>query len=156
MVRTGSAMFNEDPTLGLWAHTAQPAPPTARLVADIECDIVVIGAGYTGLSAALHAAQAGRRVVVVEAEDIGSGGSGRNVGLVNAGLWTLPDTVRATLGEPHGSRLISQLGEAPTLVYRLIEQHAIECTPVRNGTLHCARDAAGLTELAGLAANRSA
>src|SRR5262245_9809931 len=93
--------------LGLWARTAPPAPRMPRLSEALRAEIVVVGAGYTGLSAALHLAAAGSQVVVLEADEIGFGGSGRNVGLVNAGLWMRPDNVVRTLGADRGERLIA-------------------------------------------------
>ncbi|MCP1838943.1 glycine/D-amino acid oxidase-like deaminating enzyme [Bradyrhizobium sp. USDA 4524] len=80
---------------GLWELTAPAPPNTGPLVGDARADVAVIGGGYTGLSAAIHLAKAGARAVVLEAYEIGFGGSGRNVGLVNAGMGVMPDT---TLG----------------------------------------------------------
>jgi glycine/D-amino acid oxidase-like deaminating enzyme len=74
----------------------------AAICETVSADVVVIGAGYTGLSAALHLAQAGVSVAVLEARDVGFGGSGRNVGLVNAGMWVTPDEVAASLGAHYG------------------------------------------------------
>ncbi|EAQ02295.1 hypothetical protein OB2597_19471 [Pseudooceanicola batsensis HTCC2597] len=110
-------------------------------------DLAVIGAGYTGLSTALHAAQQGASVVVIEAESIGHGGSGRNVGLVNAGLWLPPGDVAARLGEAAAERLSGKLAEGPSLVFNLIETHQIRCEAVRNGTLHCAHSPGAMREL---------
>jgi len=118
------------------------------LTEDVVAEVAIIGAGYTGLSAALHLAEAGASVAVVEGVDIGFGGSGRNVGLVNAGLWVMPSRLLRELGDIYGPRLLRQLGDAPALVFELIEKHGIDCQPVRNGTLHCAADAKGLAELA--------
>ena len=58
----------------------------------------MVGCGYTGLSTALHLAEAGAKVVALEAVEIGFGGAGRNVGLVNAGMWLAPDEIVARLG----------------------------------------------------------
>ncbi|PWQ89256.1 hypothetical protein DKX15_14995, partial [Enterococcus faecium] len=58
-----------------------------------------MGGGITGLSAAIHLREQGKSVIVLEAWKIGHGGSGRNVGLVNAGTWIRPDDVEATLGQ---------------------------------------------------------
>jgi glycine/D-amino acid oxidase-like deaminating enzyme len=85
---------------------------------------------------------------VLEAKEIGFGGSGRNVGLVNAGLWIMPDAVPAAIGEDRGERLLKQLGEAPSLVFDLIARHHIQCEAVRAGTLHCAADRHGAHNLA--------
>lgn len=91
---------------GLWEKTAPPAPQTAPLEGAIAADVAIIGAGFTGLSAALHLAQRGARVVVLEAQEIGHGAAGRNVGLVNAGMWIAPDDMVAVLGADHGERLL--------------------------------------------------
>ena len=62
---------------GLWKVTA-PQPPLLRALAgEIKTDVAVIGGGYTGLSAALHLAEAGANVVLLEAREIGFGGAGR-------------------------------------------------------------------------------
>jgi glycine/D-amino acid oxidase-like deaminating enzyme len=132
---------------GLWELTAPPAPETTRLVGDVDADVAVIGAGYTGLSSALHLAEGGARVVVLEASGIGFGGSGRNVGLVNAGMWVMPDLLTKTLGIPFGERLIELLAGGPQKVFELIESHGIECEAERAGTLHCAIGRKGLEEI---------
>lgn len=133
---------------GLWGQTACDAPPTRPLGNDIEVDIAVVGAGYTGLSAALHLSESGDvRVAVLEARDIGFGASGRNAGLVNAGAWLRPDELPRRLGPDYGGRLLDTLGEGPALVFDLIGRHNIACDAVHNGTLHCAVGSAGLTEI---------
>jgi len=140
-------MQEKNITHGLWAVTAPPAPVLPVLIGDQRADVAVIGGGYTGLSAALHLAEAGVDVALVEAEEIGFGGAGRNVGLVNAGLWLKPDDVIRLVGPAHGERLITVLGHSPDLVYGLIEKHGIACEAVRNGTLHCAHSPAGYRDL---------
>lgn len=122
-------------------------PPLAPLAQEISADVVVIGGGFTGTSAALHLAQQGANTVLVEAEEIGYGGSGRNVGLVNAGLWLQPNTVLERLGQQYGRRVISLLGQAPDLVFDLIARHQIQCEAVREGTLHCAPNRRGEADL---------
>ncbi len=133
--------------VSLWQQTAADAPATSRLEASLRADVAIIGAGFTGLSAALRLAQAGAKVVVLEAQEIGSGGSGRNVGLVNAGLWESPQGVIQRLGADYGRRVLSLLGAAPRLVFELIGQHGIECEASPRGSLHCAPDAKGEAEL---------
>ena len=120
------------------------APP---LECDTSVDLAVIGGGFTGCSAALEAARAGASVVLLEAETIGHGGSGRNVGLVNAGLWLPPEKLIAQMGRAAGLRLIEALGKAPDLVFELIARERIDCEAQRNGTLHLAHSAAGLRDL---------
>lgn len=129
---------------GLWEVTAPPAPPTGKLDRDLAAEVVIVGAGFTGCSAALELAQRGVRTIVLEQHEIGFGGSGRNVGLVNAGMWVMPDELPRVLGEEYGERLLKQLGEAPSAVFDLIDRFAIECEATRKGTLQCAVGDRGL------------
>ncbi len=140
-------MLNDPRSHGLWEKTAPPAPETYALSGAVSADVVVVGGGYTGLSAALHLAEAGTRVVLLEAQEFGFGGAGRNVGLINAGMWVMPDDFPKALGPDYGERLLDLLGKGPGLVREIIEKHAIACELEKNGTLHCAVDAAGLREL---------
>ena len=132
---------------GLWEITAPAAPATSELDRDLRADVVILGAGFTGCSAALHLAQRGVRAIVLEKNDIGFGGSGRNVGLVNAGMWVMPNELPRVLGAEYGERLLTQLGEAPSVVFDLIDRFAIECEATRTGTLHCAVGRRGLEEI---------
>jgi glycine/D-amino acid oxidase-like deaminating enzyme len=132
---------------GLWDDTAPASPAAPVLRETISVDVAVVGAGYTGLSAALHLALKGASVAVLESVDVGFGGSGRNVGLVNAGMWVSPDEVAATLGPRFGERLLRVLGEAPALVFELIDRYGIQCEPQRKGTLHCAVGTSGFKDL---------
>lgn len=129
----------------LW--TAHHRDEFGSIDRDLETDLIVIGGGFTGCSAALEAARSGANVVLLEAKTIAHGGSGRNVGLVNAGLWLPPNEVAARLGEKAGSELTAALAGAPDLVFDIIEREAIECTAVRNGTLHLAHAPSGLKDL---------
>lgn len=67
----------------LWAATAQPSPALQSLEGDRQCDVVIIGAGYTGLAAAHHIALSGREPLIVEANTLAWGASGRNGGVVS-------------------------------------------------------------------------
>ncbi|RIY01382.1 FAD-binding oxidoreductase [Aureimonas flava] len=140
-------MRNDPRSHGLWERSAPPPPPTTPLRDDAEADVAVVGGGFTGCSAALHLAEGGARVVLLEAAEIGFGGSGRNVGLVNAGMWVMPDDLPAALGEVYGPRLLELLGDAPRTVFELVERHGIDCEAERAGTLHCAVGRAGLAEI---------
>jgi glycine/D-amino acid oxidase-like deaminating enzyme len=141
------SMQNNSRSHGLWEQTAPAAPVTRPLVGATQADLVVIGGGYTGLSTALHFAERGGDVVLLEAVEIGFGGSGRNVGLVNAGMWVMPDKLVAVLGPEQGERLIAFLGEGPSLVWDIIARHGIDCEATHAGTLHVTPDKAGLNEL---------
>lgn len=145
-------MLDDPRTHGLWERTAQKAPETLSLEGVLASDVVIVGGGYTGLSAALHLAQSGAKVVVLEAVAIGFGGAGRNVGLVNAGMWVMPDELTNTLGPVYGNRLLDALGDGPAQVFEIIEKHQINCEATRNGTLHCAVGKGGLADLKARAA----
>ncbi|WP_110651132.1 NAD(P)/FAD-dependent oxidoreductase [Salinicola peritrichatus] len=133
----------------LWHYTSkEPALELAPLRGEHTADVAVIGGGITGLSTALHLAEAGVNVRLIEAGDIPSGGSGRNVGLVNAGLWIPPDDISEALGEKDGEQVNTILGQAPAEVFSLIERHGIECQATRTGTLHMAHNGKGEQELA--------
>lgn len=131
----------------LWERTCAETVVSTDPVEGQIFDLVIVGGGYTGCSAALAAAEAGADVCLLEAERIGFGGSGRNVGLVNAGLWLPPDGIVSVLGEAEGGRLLGHLGDAPSRVFELIEKHQIECETTRAGTLHCAHSPAGAKDL---------
>jgi len=148
-------MLNSARSHGLWELTAPPAPETAELLGSIRVDAAIVGGGYTGLSAALHLAEGGANVALLEAVEIGFGGAGRNVGLVNAGMWVMPDMLADMLGDDYGERLLRLLGDAPKLVFDLIDRHRIACEVERAGTLHCAVGLKGLRELEARAAQWS-
>lgn len=140
--------MQQDPSShGLWARSATTGPASGALTDSVEADVLVVGAGFTGLSAALRLAQQGASVAVLEAGEVGFGASGRNVGLVNAGLWLSPREIIERLGDDYGNRLMTLLGDAPTRVFELIERHEIQCEANRAGNLHCAHSAAGLEDL---------
>jgi glycine/D-amino acid oxidase-like deaminating enzyme len=140
-------MLNDPLSHGLWETSAPPAPPSSPLSGRIRADIAVVGCGYTGLSAALRLAESGAKVAALEAVEIGFGGAGRNVGLVNAGMWVMPREFPKALGADYGERALTLLGGAPGLVWEAIKTYAIDCDPVRNGTLQCAVGAEGLAEI---------
>ena len=89
----------------------------------------------------------GPRLCALEAVEIGFGGAGRNVGLVNAGMWLAPDDVAMRLGPDYGERLLELLGGGPSEVEALVTKHGIDCEFVRNGTLHCATGPSGLAKI---------
>ena len=133
----------------LWPETSAEKPlDSPSLASHEEADVCVVGGGITGLSTALHLAEQGIQATVLEAGEIPSGGSGRNVGLVNAGLWIPPDDIVAALGKENGERANTVLGGAPSKVFNIIEHHAIACDATRTGTLHLGHNAKGCQELA--------
>lgn len=121
--------------------TAPKATHYPSLQTDEKADICVVGGGYTGLSAALHLAEYGYKVCVLECDVVGSGGSGRNVGFVNAGTWAPPDELNRHLGDIAGEKLTAALGAAPQLVFEVIDKYQINAHDTRTGNLHMAHNA---------------
>jgi glycine/D-amino acid oxidase-like deaminating enzyme len=126
----------------LWDATAPRVKPCPALQGEAVAQVAIIGAGFTGLSAALHLAEAGQDVAVLDAEAPGWGASGRNGGQVIAGVKDDPDALAQKFGEAVGARLAKAVGEGPDLVFSLIERHGIDCAPIRAGWLQPAVSAA--------------
>lgn len=122
----------------LYADTARPAPDTPPLDGDRRVSVAVVGGGFTGLSTALHLAQQGVDVAVLEAHEPGWGASGRNGGQVNPGLKADPDQVEADFGADLGGRMLALSGNAPNVVFDLVQRHQIECGALQSGTLRAA------------------
>ena len=135
-----------------YAATATPLGPFDPLKGAQKADVVVIGAGYTGLSAALHLAQAGRDVVLLDAQRVGFGASGRNGGQLGSGQRMEQDALEALMGEPEAAKLWELGEDAKGLVKSLIAEHNIDCdlkpgvawTGSTEGDVHHLHDYAGL------------
>jgi glycine/D-amino acid oxidase-like deaminating enzyme len=134
--------------VSLWEATAPAAAATPSVQGALRADIAIVGAGFTGLSAALHLAEAGRDVVVIDAQAPGWGASGRNGGQVIAGVKYDPDV----LEQKHGPAMVEAVGSGPDLVFDLIRRHAIACDPVRTGWLQLAVSEATMRAAAARAA----
>jgi glycine/D-amino acid oxidase-like deaminating enzyme len=123
----------------LYAETAQAGVEAPPQEGDARADVVVVGGGFTGLSAALHLAERGVAVTVLESHEVGWGASGRNGGQVNPGLKFDPDQIEADFGADMGGRMIGFSGAAPARVFDLIERHQIQCEARRDGTIRAAK-----------------
>lgn len=124
-----------------YTDCAEPAPEADSAV---DADLVVVGGGITGLSAALHWAEAGHSVTVFEAEEVGFGASGRNGGQVIPGFKHDPDEVIARYGPERGEVMIRLASDAPDLVFDLIERHGINCHPRREGWIQASHSETAL------------
>lgn len=126
---------------------APPAPNTPSFTGEARVDIAIVGGGLTGVSAALHAAQAGARIALLEANTIGWGASGRNFGQMTPYLRRDPDTTLRLLGTEAGERLIEAAAGAPALIMELVRRHGIDCTASQTGLLYAAHTPAALDKL---------
>ncbi|MCQ4161550.1 FAD-binding oxidoreductase [Roseomonas sp. GC11] len=122
-----------------YEDTAPAAPITHTLDGEHDADFVVIGAGYTGLTAALHAASQGARTLLVEAGEIGQGGSGRNHG------HCVP--VFGFLDPQAQPRLAALLAGSGARVFGLIREYGIDCEAAPTGALQLAHSPAAMEGL---------
>ncbi|HYB10309.1 MAG TPA: FAD-dependent oxidoreductase [Alphaproteobacteria bacterium] len=128
----------------LYADTARAPVSAPALERDCTVSVAVVGAGYTGLSTALHLAQAGVDTVAIDAHEPGWGASGRNGGQVNPGLKHDPDEVERDFGPDLGRRMVALAGSAPQAVFDLVERHRIDCEAKQSGTIRAAVAASSL------------
>jgi glycine/D-amino acid oxidase-like deaminating enzyme len=116
----------------VYVRAAPPPPPTERLQDHRHVAVAVIGAGFTGLSAALHLAETGIDVAVLEAKDIGWGASGRAFGQVVPYLKPGHEAILRHYGAERGQR---------------IGRHGIECWAMRSGLIFAAHSLGGRRDL---------
>jgi len=131
----------------LWGATATPASTLPELKGSTRSQVVIIGAGYTGLSAALHLCESGIDVVVVDAAELGEGASGLNGGQVIAGVKHDPDTLEQMFGARRGAQLVATVASAPDLVFGLISKYQIDCEATRNGWIQPATSESALAAI---------
>ena len=133
--------------LSLWADSAIDNPVSATLQESLQVDVLVVGGGYSGLSSALHLAEMGVSVVLLEARNVGYGGSGRSAGLVNAGVWKTPDYVIKQIGQEAGDRFNLALHDSPGVVFDLVRRCHINCNADQAGTVNIAHKASAMPYL---------
>ena len=113
---------------GSWYTATVPVvEPRPALAGRERADVCVVGAGFTGISAALHLAERGYSVVVLEAERVGWGASGRNGGQVGSGLRESMDDLERALGPSRAGSLWALAEEAKAIIAERIARHRIEC-----------------------------
>lgn len=120
-----------------YAATIMGAPETTPLTGAVSCDVCIVGAGYTGLSAALHLADRGYDVIVLEAAQIGWGASGRNGGQLGTTHRKDQAELEALLGKETAHAMWSLAEDSVATTKSIIDRYAIDCdlTP---GILHAA------------------
>ncbi|PMR78807.1 NAD(P)/FAD-dependent oxidoreductase [Billgrantia endophytica] len=131
-----------------YAATANSASRRPALAEDIDCDVCVVGAGFTGISAALHLAEQGRRVVVLESARVGFGASGRNGGQIVNGYSRDMDVIEAKYGAETARALGDMAFEGNRIIRSRIREYDIACD-LKDGNLFAAcnaRQMQGLVE----------
>ena len=117
----------------IWEDTAVAETIYPQLSQSIDVDVAVVGGGYCGLSAALHLANSGAKVTVLEANKPGWGASGRNGGQVIPGFKYDPDELETMFGRPRGERIWQFGARTADFVFDLIEREKMRVTTARAG-----------------------
>lgn len=132
----------------LWARSGSARPALRALEGQLDADVVVIGAGYTGLSCALHLAELGHKAIVLEAREPGWGGSGRNAGQWLPG-WAgrTPASVEDQFGAERGRALNQFNLQASRDLPEFMDAHRIAAEHKRSGVLVVAHTRKKLVEL---------
>lgn len=135
-----TAGFSADYPDTYYAASANPHPRHPALEGEVEADVCVVGGGFTGVSAALHLAERGYRVVLVEAARVGWGASGRNGGQLGTGLRKDVIELEPRLGRARTRVLWDLAAEAMGIVTERIARHGIRCDYRRGNLLAATRE----------------
>jgi gamma-glutamylputrescine oxidase len=127
--------------------SAPPSHAHIALLGSARADICVVGGGFTGLSAALHLAERGAKVALIEAGTVGCGASGRNGGQIHTGLRQSQKALERWLGKDHARALWDLAQEAKILVHDLAARHRIDCA-LKDGLVIGAHNRRALRPLA--------
>lgn len=139
-------MAKFDDTRSYYRATAHNAPERPPLAGDVRADVAVLGAGFTGLSAALELAEAGYSVIVLEAERVGYGASGRNGGQICTGYSKGLSELGRYVGQENVQTTWDIVDAAPKLIKDRVAKYQIDCD-LKWGYLHCAERKSHLEEL---------
>lgn len=143
---TRDAFAGTDHPNSYYAATLKGAPDVGRLDSDVSCDVCIVGAGYTGLSAALHLSERGYDVVVLEAARIGWGASGRNGGQLGTTHRKSQPELEELIGKERAQDMWALAQDSVATARAIIERYNIDCdlTP---GILHAAWKKGDMPEL---------
>ncbi|MGM0983827.1 MAG: NAD(P)/FAD-dependent oxidoreductase [Pseudomonadota bacterium] len=132
-----SVSFERGHAASWYAVTANAASERAALEGEVSCDVCVVGAGFTGISAALHLAEQGFSVVVLEAVRVGYGASGRNGGQIVNSYSRDMDVIEEKYGADTARALGDMAFEGNRIIRERVERYAIDCD-LRDGNLFAA------------------
>lgn len=121
-----------------WNRTAPPAPQCQPMGGDVSVDVAIVGAGLTGLRAAIGLAEAGTKVAVIDAHQIGFGASGRSGGQCNPMWRETPEKLAQNLGSEQAERLIETTLGAADALFDDIKRYDIACEAEQNGWIQAA------------------
>ena len=127
-----------------WSVNAA-APPRPALDCDVETDICVIGAGYSGLSAGLHLAEKGYKVVMLEEARIGWGASGRNGGQIVNGFSRDLDSIKKSYGTEAANAIGKWILEGGEIIRARIKRYNIQCD-LKQGNIFAAYNSKQMRE----------
>ena len=150
-----ASIFSSHHPDSYYAASANACPRHPQLDGEVAADVCVVGGGFTGVSAALHLAERGYQVVLVEAARIGWGASGRNGGQLGTGLRKDVIELEPRLGRDRTRALWDMAAEAMDIITQRIHRHAIQCD-YKAGNLLAATRERYLPELAAEAEHVSA
>jgi len=133
-----------------WHRTAPPPPGCDVLDGDQSFDVVIVGAGLTGLRTAISLAEAGVATAVIDAQQIAFGSSGRSGGQCNPIWRSTPDALRAKFGAAQGARLVQATLTCADDLFDDIRRYKVDCGAEQNGWVqaaHTRKAAEGLQQL---------
>jgi len=114
-------------TTSYYAASANPSPERPPVRGDVEVDVCVVGAGYSGLSTALHLAEKGFEVAIVEGARVGWGASGRNGGQIVNGLNASLQTIGKRYGHDAATFVAGLVQEGGQIIRDRVATYAIDC-----------------------------
>lgn len=129
-----------------YAASANPSPMREVLKEDITADVCIVGAGYTGLSSALHLLEAGFNVVVLEAAKVGWGASGRNGGQIVNSFSRDIDVIEKTVGKQKVALFGEMAFEGGKIIRERVNKYGIECD-LKDGGIFAAINKKQMQEL---------
>jgi gamma-glutamylputrescine oxidase len=130
-----------------WYSASCPAlEPLPALTSDADCDVCIVGGGVTGLAAALHLAESGMRVILLEARRIGWAASGRNGGFMTAYADLDPAPLAKALGAEHARRYWQLADQAQENLHEMVGRYGIDCE-LKSGALTAANTPAHFQRL---------